>query len=172
MDNQIENLNEVSKNKSRHLSIFDYYKILQLEYIVAELRTKFYPKIGDKEFWKKVYNNKKVTIEDISLRNKVNNQPLPSIFTDEEMFNSYKEEILGSGGYPKFIYKNSDNEISQGYLDSQYYYAKGVDVVCNYFGETKIAKVNSYSPNSKIVSIKISDNENIDIPITDVTRIL
>lgn len=169
------NQEETKKTKSRHLSIFDFYKILQLECIASDLRSKFYPKIQDKEYWKKVYINKKTTVEDISSRNKVNNQPLPSIFTDDEILQTYRSEILGQGGYPKFIYKNSENEISQGYLDSQYYYSKGVDVLCIYFDETKTGKVKFYQPGSNIVTVKFIDSnieEEVALPISNVTRII
>lgn len=164
---------EVKKAKSRHLSIFDFYKVLQLECIVAELRSKFYPKIQDKEYWKKVYHSKKLTVEDISLRNKVNNQPLPSIFTDEEILQEYRKEILGEGGFPKFIYKNKENENSQGYLDYQYYYAKNADIVCEYFNETKTGKVKFHQPTSSTVTVNIPGIQgDIVLPTSKVTRIL
>ncbi len=161
------------KQKSRNLSIYEFFKILQLECIVAELRTKIYPKIKDKDFWKNVYENKKITVLDIASRNKVNNQPLPSIFTDEDILKELKEEVFGQGGYPKFIYKNDEQATSQGYLDHQYYYAKYSDVLCNYFGEIKVAKVKFHQPPSKLVTVTITDNnEEVQLPITDVTRIL
>lgn len=163
----------VKKTKSRNLSIFEFYKILQLECIVSELRTKIYPKIKDKNFWKGVYENKKLTVLDISARNPVNNQSLPSIFSDEEIMADYRKEIFGTGGYPKFIYKNAEQENSQASLDHQCYYNKGVDVTCLYFNEVKLGKVKFHQPLSKTITVSFLDNEQgVELPITDVTRIL
>lgn len=161
----------VKKSKSRNQSIFEFFKTLQLECIVAELRTKIYPKIKDKEFWKGVYENKRITVLDIASRNKVNGHPLPSIFTDEDILKEYKDEVYGEGGFPKFIYKNSEQEYSQGYLDHNYYYAKGVEVLCNYFNEPKIGKVKFHQAGSPEVSVYI-DKAEVILPIKDVTRIL
>jgi hypothetical protein len=159
------------KQKSRNQSIFEFCKTLQLECIVAELRTKIYPKIKDKEFWKGVYENKRLTILDIASRNRTNNHPLPTIFTDDDMLKEYKDEIFGEGGFPKFIYKDETQEYSQGYLDHNNYYAKGVDVLCNYFNEPKIGKVKFHQANSHTVTVLINKEEVI-LPIKDVTRIL
>jgi hypothetical protein len=162
-----------NKQKSRNLSIYEFFRILQLECVVAELRAKIYPKVKDKDYWKNVYENKKITIIDIASRNKVNNQPLPSIFTDDDILKEIKDEIFGQGGYPKFIYKNKDQENSQGYLDHQCYYAKNSDVLCSYFGESKIGKVKFHQPQSKLVTVIIPDvSEEVQLPISEVTRIL
>lgn len=173
LDNLQTQEEAVKKPKSRNLSIFEFYKILQLECIVAELRTKIYPKIKDKNFWKGVYENKKVTVLDISARNPVDNQPLPSIFSDEEILADYRKEIFGTGGYPKFIYKNADQEHSQSYLDHICYYSRGTDVTCLYFNEVRLGKVKFHQPNSKTVSVIFPDTpQGIELPITNVTRIL
>lgn len=162
---------EVKKEKSRHLPIYEFFRILQLEAIVADLRSKIYPKTKDKDFWKKVYENKKNTVLDIASRNKVNNLPLPSIFTDDEILEEYKREVYGDGGFPKFIYKNEEQKYQQGYFDCINYYAKNADVACKYFNEIKIGNVKYYQNGSKNVSV-IIDGKDFNLPITDVTRIL
>lgn len=170
--NQDANEN-VLKTKSRNLSIIQFYKILQLEAIVAELRCKIYSKIKDKNYWKGVYEHKKSTILDISSRNQVNNQPLPSIFSDDEIMAEYKKEIFGEGGYPKFIYKNLEQENSQSYYDHLNYYSKGADVSCIYFSSFKLGKVKHHQPQSKVVTVIFDDiASEVELPITDVTRII
>lgn len=169
-DQEQDNI-EIKKEKSRHLPIYEFFKILQLEAIIADLRSKIYPRTKDKDFWKKVYENKKNTVLDIASRNKVNNLPLPSIFTDDEIMDEYKQEIFGDGGFPKFIYKDEEQEYKQGHFDFINYYARKSDVACKYINEIKIGKVKYYQPNSKFVSVIINDQE-YELSINDVTRIL
>lgn len=175
MNNNIENprdLVTVRKEKSRNLGIYEFYKILQLEAIVAELRAKIYPRIKDKNFWRKVYENKKKTVFDISERNKVNGIPLPSIFTDGDQYEAYKKEIFGDGGYPKFIYKDKDQEQQQGFYDCINYYAKGSNVACKYLDDIKIGTVKYYQPYSKNVTVILENGETVELEIKSVTRIL
>lgn len=160
------------KEKSRHISVFEFFKILQLEAIVADIRGKIYYRAKDKNYWKKVFESKKKTVLDIAERNKVNNIPLPSIFTDSEMYEEYQKEILGEGGYPSFIYKNKDDEQNQGYYDSINYYQRGSSIACKYLNEIRFGVVESYKPYSSVVSVKLENNLKLELPIKDVTRIL
>ena len=163
--------NETKKSKSRNLGIYQFFEIIQLEAIVADLRSKIYPRIKDKNYWKKVYEYKKKTTSDIAERNKAEGVELPSIFTDEEVLKSYKSKIFGEGGYPKFLYKDKEQELQLSYYDSQNYYARGSDVLAKINGEVKIGKVHYYQPNQK--TIKISHDEGIvELSINLVTRIL
>lgn len=163
---------QIKKTKSRDLDIYEFFKILQLEALVAELRSKIYPKVKDKGFWKKVYENKKKTVFDIAERNKVGNTPLPSIFTDEGIMESYKGEIFGEGGYPKFIYKDKEQEYVQGFYDCINYYAKGSKVACKYYDEIKIGVVKYYQPHAKSVTIILDSGDSVEFETKNVTRIL
>lgn len=167
--------NEVAGNKrekSRNIGIYQFFEILQLEAIVADLRSKIYPRIKDKNYWRKVYEYKKGTTFDIAERNKVEGIELPTIFTDDEMLQEYKNRIFGSGGYPHFMYKDKEQELSQSYYDSQNYYAKDSDVICkDNDGVVKIGKVKYYQPNSKKVKVTL-DNKVVELDINRVTRIL
>lgn len=162
----------VRKQKSRDLDIYEFFKILQLEALVGELRSKIYPKIKDKNYWKKYYENKKKIVLDIAERNKVGNTPLPSIFTDEGILESLKQEVYGDGGFPKFIYKDKEQEYVQGFYDCVNYYAKGSRVACRYLDEIKIGVVKYYQAHSKTVSVTLDGNENVEFEIKNVTRIL
>lgn len=164
-------IQEEKREKSRNLRIFEFFKILQLEALCAELRSKIYTKTSDRNFWKKVYEFKKKTVQDIAERNKVGDQPLPSIFTDEDMYRDYCKEIYGTGGFPTFLYKNKENEYLQAPYDSEYYYAKGSDVSCKHLDQILIGQVEFHQPSSNQVTVKVKD-EVMTFPITDVTRIL
>ena len=59
----------VEVNKTRDVSLYELFKILQIEYIHNELRYKIYPSKSDKIFHEKVMKYKKTKIEDIALRN-------------------------------------------------------------------------------------------------------
>lgn len=161
------------RSRSRKLSILDYFRVLQVEALNAELRSRIYTKKSDRNFWKSTYEKKKQAALDIAERNKVGNTPLPSIFTDEEMMASIRAEVYGTGGFPSFTYANEEQSIAQSYLDSMCYYAIGTEVACDSFGEIIYGKVKSYIPNSKTVEVeRITDKEVITMPISHTTRIL
>lgn len=155
------------KEKSRSIGIYDYFKALQLEWIIADLRLRLYPKPKDKEFWKKVRDGKKITIESIADKN-----TLPTIFTDDEMLNDFNNMVFRQQSYPNFFYKDDNNKNSQGYYDLLYYYAKGADVRCNINGEIKVGKVKTFNPIEKHMMIKLLDESEVKVHIDEVTRIL
>jgi len=160
----------VKKAKVLHKKPFPDHLMIK---ILTSVMNKYLNEHLDKNYWRGVFENKKATVLDISARNQVNNQPLPCIFTDEEIMAEYRKEIFGTGGYPKFIYKDENQEFSQSYLDHLNYYSKGADVTCSYFGEVKLGKVKFHQPNSKTVTVTFGDNsDGIELSITDVTRIL
>lgn len=163
--------NSETKKKSRNLGIYQFFEILQLEAIVADLRSKIYPRIKDKNYWKKVYEYKRKTTSEIAERNKIEGVELPTIFSDEEVFKSYSAKIFGDGGYPMFLYKDKEQELQQSYYDSQNYYAKGADVLAKVEGEVKIGVVKYYQPNSSTVTVDFNGSEK-ELDIKLVTRIL
>lgn len=156
----------VKKEKSRHQSTFEYFEALQLECICADLRSKIYPKIKDKDFWKKTREGKKVTILDIATRNS-----LPSIFDDDQLEQALRQKIYRQDSYPNFIYKNPNDQMNKEYYDLMYYYNKGAEVRCEIYGEMKVGKIKDYKPFEKNVTVIIDEKEE-KLPISKVTRIL
>ena len=55
--------------KTRNLSVYEYLKELQVEYIVFELRRKIYQSQKDRRHFEKVLNFKETKIKDIARRN-------------------------------------------------------------------------------------------------------
>lgn len=162
----VEKIDNVKKEKSRHQSTFEYFEILQLEWFVADLRAKIYPKIKDKEFWKKTREGKKITIQDIAIRNN-----LPSIFDDDQLEHVLRKKIYRDESYPNFIYRNHDHKLNQEYYDLLYYFNPGSEVRFEMYGEMKVGKVKEYKPFEKNVTVVLDGREE-KLPILKVTRIL
>jgi len=175
----------MSGEKSRNLTIFEYFEKLQLEYIVAELRKKIYPVIRDKKYYERVMKAKKEKILDIASRN-----TLPSIFDTEidegdtriEMYQKiYKEE-----GLPKFLYRDetdrdrmmyvndqggSAKEYSYKELDIINYYMKGSEVKVILEGITHIGNIVDFNVVAELVEVRLRE-ETRNYPMEKVTRIL
>lgn len=158
-----------SKN-GRKLTIYQYFEVLQIEYIVANLRSKIYRLAKDKEYWNKVKENKKVKIEEISNRNS-----LPNIFSDSSMKEDIERMIFNEYTHPNFHYKDEEQKATQGYYDLLYYYYVGAEVSYNLFGEVKVGKIAIYTPfepHCHIVDMKDEASTPIKVDITSVKRIL
>lgn len=95
----------MKKNKTRNLSIAEYFLQLQREYLIAEFRKKIYFSPKDKTYYQKVMGFKKEKIENIAKRNN-----LKSIFDDESVLEEIKSELFSSGGKPNFEMNDSDIE--------------------------------------------------------------
>jgi len=154
------------KPKSRHLSIYQFFETLQLEWLIADLRFRISIKAKDKEYWKKVKEGKQLTIEGIADRN-----TLPTIFTDSDLKADLEKRIYGAGNFPDFHYKDESNKQLQGYWDLQHYYRPGTEVRFDLFGETKVGKIDTYRVNDIKLKIKYSD-ETFDLALTEISRIL
>ncbi len=109
--------------KSRHLSIYDFLEILQLEYLTAELRKKIYRKEDDTAYYTKVMKFKKQKILDIAKRNS-----LPCLFDSEETKYKMYDKIYNKKGYPSFVYRNEEDQLTNELKDKRHYYAKGSEV--------------------------------------------
>lgn len=154
------------KPKSRNLSVYEFFKILQLEWIVADLRVRIYPKKKDKEYWVKVKEGKRVIIESIAEKNH-----LPTIFSDDEMKRAFEALVYLAEGVPNFVYKDDINRNAQEPFDLLYYFHKGAEVRFDWYSEIKVGKVKSYVAFSDTVTIEF-DNQEAPLPISKVTRIL
>ena len=154
-----------SKVKSRNLSVYEFFQILQEEWLTAELRSRLYPK-SYKAFWDKVKEGKGRIINEIAEKNH-----LPTIFTDNEMRHIFERKMYGIQGLPIFCYKNEEDRIKQEPLDLTYYFAIGTEVRCEEFDEQKIGIIKSYQPYSSTISITIAEQV-VTCDVKMVTRIL
>lgn len=153
------------KTKSRNLSVYEFFQMLQVEWLSADLRSRLYPK-SYKDFWNKVKEGKAKTINEIAEKNR-----LPTIFTDDEMKRIFENKMYGIEGFPIFSYKNDEDKAKQEPLDLIYYYAKDSEVRYEKFGEQKVGKIERYQPFSTSISV-ILDNEITICQANKVTRIL
>lgn len=154
------------KEKTRDLSIFEFYEALQIEYIVAELRKKIYPSIADKEYYSRVMEQKKEKIQDIAQKNY-----LPSIFTDKKVKQHKYSEVYKNFGIPVFVYKDEEHRKRSEILDKKYYYLPGSEVRITIDGEIKIGKIEEVDFNSG-KSIVISEDRKIELNLDYISRIL
>lgn len=158
---------EEKRIKSRHLGTLEFFEILQIEWLNAELRHKIYPRLKDKKFWEKVLNGKKVTIEKIAEKN----FGLPTIFTDENLRRDLEKKVYRDTTYPTFIYRNEEHKLEQEYYDMLYYYNKGTNVRCFIYEDVKIGKVVSYKPFETFITVLVDGKEE-KLPTSKVARIL
>ena len=157
---------EALKKKSRNQSAYEFFETLQVEWIVADLRIKVYPKIKDKDHWRKVCTGKKVTILDIAQRNQ-----LPTIFDDSDLEQDLRKRVYRPESYPNFVYRDENNRLNQEYYDLLYYFNKGAEVRFDYFDEVKIGRIKDYRPFQKEILITFGEKEE-KISTSKVTRIL
>lgn len=100
-------------NKTRNLSVAEYFLAIQKEYLIAEFRKKIYFSPNDKAYYQKVMNYKAEKINDIASRNR-----LDSILNNSERMEEMRDELFDKLGKPKF-------EMSK--TDLENYYAVGND---------------------------------------------
>ncbi len=155
------------KKKSRFLSTYELYEVLQIEHICAILRARIYPKSKDKEYWNKVAEGKKTTINTISSRN----HDLPNIFTDTDLKAALERRVYRENTYPQFVYRDEEHKQSQEYLDLCYYYNKGTDVRFTLDDEIKVGKVKEYRPFSSTLLVTYN-GEDLKVPVNGCVRIL
>lgn len=154
------------KSKTRDLSPYEYFQVLQTEWISADIRVRIYPNKRDKAYWTKVKEGKRQRIEAFAEKNH-----LPTIFTDEEMKRVFESKVYGESGVPHFVYKDDESKRAQRPFDLLYYYYKDAEIRFDFYGETKVGKIKSYTLDSPTVTITCN---NVDLvkDINDITRIL
>jgi len=143
--------------KSRNISIPDYLEELQIEYFLNELRSKIYPKKKDRDYYKRVYNHKRLKIEDISSKNKI-----PSIFTDSSLNREYRSRVYLDHGPPSLL--NS--------YELVYYYRIEEHVKVLLEDSIRVGVMRSINFDSNIAGVQIKGaSDVIYLPIKRVTRI-
>ncbi len=159
-----------SKKGDRNLSVLEFFKELQREYFVAEIRSKIYPRLKDKTYFKeRVMRGKKNVIEDIAKKNN-----LVSIFSNQEEYDKFRLEIYGERGKPKFQYKNKKIRLEFEEKDNLYYYyiKSEVRVFSKEENREDLGKIKFVNLNADLIEVEL-ENENIIVTnLNNVTRIL
>ena len=140
------------KPKDRHISILDYFNVLQSEYLLYELRSKIYPSSEDKVKFKEVLFFKKQKIEDISSKN-----DLVSIFETDEFRKEKLNELFGGNCVPSVFSKR----------DTYFYYSIGSDFSFKGVG----VKLYSYDLENQ-TAIVLKGSEKVLLDLLDIRRIL
>ena len=158
----------MESNHTTHLSTYEYLQVLQLEYVVTELRKKVYIKRKDREFFKRVLVGKEKKIKDICLRNS-----LPSLFEDEDTKRRCYQEVYGEFGYPNFHYKNHEQVEEFRVKDFYYYYSKDSDFKVKFNDGIKIGILHSVDEANKVANIKVKGEEEIKpFSLENIARII
>ena len=153
-------------NKSRPLSPYQFFEVVQIEYICAKLRARIYKAKKDKEFWNKVAEGKRVKIEEIADRN-----GLPSIFTDSDLNDTLTKRVYVENNSPCFIYRDEQHKLEQEYYDLFYYYGIGKEVRFLFDLEMVVGIVEVYKVFSPTILVKYKENI-LTLPTKQVMRIL
>ncbi len=154
--------------KTRDISIIQFFEVLQKEYIVAELRKKIYPKLNDKNYYSRLMSQKKVKIEDISSRNN-----LPNIFNDEYTKREYYSMVYNTQGIPTFIYRDDAERRKLQGKDFEYYYSLNADVKVVTQTQTVVGKIDDTDLEANVVYVKIKGSkQTVPCHTSNVTRIL
>lgn len=153
--------------KSRSQSLLDFLKSLQLEYITAFIRSKIYPSVKDKSYYKYVMIGKREKIVDIAHRNS-----LKCIFTCSEMYQVYYDEVVGKKGLPNFIYRDAEDKENREYRDFKFYFLPNTDVRFEVDGEQALGKVVYRDFQTSIVKVGYGDGLVTTLNCSEVTRIL
>lgn len=112
------------KYKNRDQSILEFFESLQKEYLIAEIRSKIYPKAKDRRYYKdRVMEGKKRSITQISDRNNI-----PSIFTSTKMLERITAVVIPEWGLPNFTYKDNETKDWMANLDKCNYFAVEAEV--------------------------------------------
>ena len=84
-------------NKTKNLSVAEYFLQIQKEYLIADFRRKIYYSPKDKKYWQKVCDYKQDRINKIGERNHLN-----SIMNSESKLEEFRRELFDCYGKPKF----------------------------------------------------------------------
>lgn len=152
--------------KTRDISIYELFEILQKEYIVCILRKKIYPFHKHKKYWGFVAEKKKEKILNIAERNN-----LPNIFSSSDIMNSLSNYIYGKGGFPNFIYRDDEHKLKQERWDFINYFKINSEVKINIEGVILIGKIIRFNYETKKISVGVKDNT-YRLSCSEVTRIL
>lgn len=139
-------------NKTRNLSVAEYFIQIQREYLIADFRRRIYFNPRDKAYWNKVCKYKEEKINAIAERSN-----LHSILNNDDKLKEFKEMLFDSNGKPKFIMDEKD---------LHNYYSRGNEFC--YKGE--IYTLEDF--NGEMLKLIDAKNNVIEVGINDANRIL
>lgn len=152
----------------RKLSTYQYFEILQVEWLVVDLRCRVFTNEKDQAYWRRVREGKRVKIESIADKNR-----LPTIFSDDDLKRDLEKRIYNDYSYPNFHYKDESYKQAQGYWDLLNYYSKESEVRYEICDEVKVGVVLDYTPFSKEIRIQNLKTKEIELALVSKTvRIL
>jgi len=156
------------QSKTRHLSIYEFFEVLQLEYLTAELRRKIYSKQKDREYYTKVMEWKRRKINDIAVRNS-----LPSLFTDDTTKQTLYQKLYNEKGLPNFVYRDDKDREQFSQQDVEAYYSVGATVKIHNADEIIIGEIYEVNFEKGVIFIKPKGQEECrPHSIENVTRIV
>lgn len=145
---------ETRREKTRNLSVAEYYAVLQKEYLIAEFRKKIYYSPKDRAYYERVMDHKREKISDIASRNN-----LDSIFTSPEVLRGVREELFDPVGHPVFPLTEEDQ---------RHYFAVGNEF--SYHGE--IWTLEEVLSDGTLVLGSCKKGERVKVDAGEVCRIL
>ncbi len=140
--------------KSRNLSLTEYLKTLELEYLMADIRRKIYPNPKDKRYWSKVVQYKEEKIKDIAERNE-----LSSVLEDKELRNRLLLSFIPDNQVPIFYYRDQKDKNEYYHKDIKFYYFINVEV--KYYHDSKlcIGKIIEVDMSGELLRIESEQKE-------------
>lgn len=160
-----ERLNRV---KGRRLTFLEFFEVLQIEYIVAELRSKIYPNPKDQKYYKeREMEGKKAIIIEISSRNN-----FKDIFNDNLTKIKYYSQIYNDWGLPNFIYRNQKDRDIRRKSDIYNFFKKNCEVSVK-LDDGSICKgtISYVNLEKALVSVK-TEEKTITVPYEMVSRMI
>lgn len=126
--------------KSRELKFSEFFETLQIEYIIAELRYRIYPKGGRRNKSKDIMEGKYKKIADIAIRNHMDTifkdiALGEKVFYSENLRNRLYGRVYPKFGYPNFVYRDVTQKNLLADFDRDCYYKIGSRFIVEGVGE-------------------------------------
>jgi len=136
----------MEQQKTRNLSVAEYFDVIQREYYIAEFRKKIYYNPKDKRYYGRVMGHKMEKIQDIAERNH-----LDSIFTSVSKAAEIRGSLFDVTGRPRFELTETDREnyYSTG---NEFSYRGGVWVLDSIQEDGQLVLYSSHDERYEIVS--------------------
>lgn len=134
----------INNGTLKKLSPVEFLEKLQKEYFICDIRIRFYPSPKDKEYYRKVRSYKKEKIDRICDQNKI-----PTIFTNEEVFSKYRSLVYSELDYPIFI------EMTK--KDWENYYALDCDVKIITDNDVLIGRTMKFYVGGDFITVKLRE---------------
>lgn len=145
----------MTDNKTRHLSILNYFEQLQREYVVTYLRSKIYTKEENRKYYEDILVYKKSKIIDIGKRN-----DLPTIFNSNIEYEKFYKSIIDFG-IPNFEYRDAQQKDKMFSRDLNNYFSANNDIKYkDQNGNITTGKIMTFDFHKMVVKIKLKGEQN------------